>query len=360
MRSAISAAARGVRAARRRGLDVGERDAIEVDLGLDVLDAAHPGDDLDAGRARAAACARSRRRPRGRSSRARWRGRRPASCGCRTWPRRCSRRARAIDVLHRLVVRTSARPRCAPACRSVCRCVRPSNTPERISTRSASWRGVASLLWPGRRRSRSRWISSTLIGSRGGQPSTTTPTPPPCDSPKVVMRKEPAEAAAHVFTWARSMGQGASPCQHGGSAGITVVYAQRRRPEPVPRRQASDRVRAHARRARASPRSTRCSRMRRRGSTRCEADTRAGELREHAARARGRERASRPCDGRDRAPRVGRDDAGAARGRTTRCSRRSARSTRASRFRRGIYARLQQLAQQRRPRPSSTPRARAS
>src|SRR5262245_9888983 len=67
--------------------------------------------------------------------------------------------------------------------------VRPSKTPERISTRSVSWRGEVSRLWPGRRRSRSRWISAALIGSRGGQPSTTTPTPPPCDSPKVVMRK---------------------------------------------------------------------------------------------------------------------------------------------------------------------------
>ena len=50
---------------------------------------------LDARRRRAAACARSRRRRRGRSSRARWRGRRPASCGCRTSPRWCSRRATA-------------------------------------------------------------------------------------------------------------------------------------------------------------------------------------------------------------------------------------------------------------------------
>ena len=37
----------------------------------------------------------------------------------------------------------------------------PSKTPERISARSGSSRGVVIALWPGRRRSRSRWISST-------------------------------------------------------------------------------------------------------------------------------------------------------------------------------------------------------
>ena len=67
--------------------------------------------------------------------------------------------------------------------------VTPSKTPERISTRSSSWRGVVSELWPGRRRSRSRWISAASSGSRGGQPSTTTPTPPPWLSPKVVIWK---------------------------------------------------------------------------------------------------------------------------------------------------------------------------
>ena len=43
--------------------------------------------------------------------------------------------------------------------------------------------------WPGRRRSSSAWISSTVMGSRGGTPSMTQPTPLPCDSPKVVTRK---------------------------------------------------------------------------------------------------------------------------------------------------------------------------
>src|SRR5947209_3538843 len=42
---------------------------------------------------------------------------------------------------------------------------------------------------PGRRRSNSSCISSREIGSFGGQPSTTTPTAAPCDSPHVVMRK---------------------------------------------------------------------------------------------------------------------------------------------------------------------------
>ena len=32
-------------------------------------------------------------------------------------------------------------------------------------------------------------MSASVNASRGGQPSTTTPTPPPCDSPQVVMRK---------------------------------------------------------------------------------------------------------------------------------------------------------------------------
>ena len=67
--------------------------------------------------------------------------------------------------------------------------VTPSNRPERISARSSSWRGVVIRLCPGRRRSRSRWICSTDSGRRGGQPSTTTPTPPPWDSPNVAIRK---------------------------------------------------------------------------------------------------------------------------------------------------------------------------
>src|SRR5688572_11672167 len=40
-------------------------------------------------------------------------------------------------------------------------------------------------LWPGRRRSRSRWISARSTGTRGGHPSMTTPIAGPCDSPQV-------------------------------------------------------------------------------------------------------------------------------------------------------------------------------
>jgi len=68
---------------------------------------------------------------------------------------------------------------------SVC----PSNSPETISAWSASWRDVVIRLCPGLRRSRSAWTSSSEIGSRGGQPSTTTPTAPPWLSPNVEMRK---------------------------------------------------------------------------------------------------------------------------------------------------------------------------
>jgi hypothetical protein len=44
-------------------------------------------------------------------------------------------------------------------------------------------------LWPGRRRSSSSWISAVSSGSRGGQPSTTTPTAGPWLSPQVVIVK---------------------------------------------------------------------------------------------------------------------------------------------------------------------------
>src|ERR1019366_8201249 len=44
-------------------------------------------------------------------------------------------------------------------------------------------------IWPGRRRSSSAWISSTVRGRFGGQPSMTTPTAGPWLSPQVVMVK---------------------------------------------------------------------------------------------------------------------------------------------------------------------------
>src|SRR3954465_6984581 len=66
----------------------------------------------------------------------------------------------------------------------------PSNRPDMIWIVSDSLRGVVIFDWPGRRRSKSGWISDSDSLSRGGQPSTTTPTPPPCDSPHVVIRNK--------------------------------------------------------------------------------------------------------------------------------------------------------------------------
>ncbi|MFM1941772.1 MAG: hypothetical protein RI897_754 [Verrucomicrobiota bacterium] len=54
---------------------------------------------------------------------------------------------------------------------------------------SVSLRGVTMEDWPGRRRSRSGWTSVSERARPGGQPSMTTPTPPPWDSPQVVIRK---------------------------------------------------------------------------------------------------------------------------------------------------------------------------
>lgn len=62
-------------------------------------------------------------------------------------------------------------------------------TPERISTISDSSRGVVIRDWPGRRRSRSRWMSVVESERRGGHPSSVTPMPAPCDSPHVEIRK---------------------------------------------------------------------------------------------------------------------------------------------------------------------------
>ena len=64
--------------------------------------------------------------------------------------------------------------------------VRPSKTPERISTRSFSARGVVMALCPGRRRSSSFCTSSVARGMPAGVPSTMTPTPAPWLSPNVV------------------------------------------------------------------------------------------------------------------------------------------------------------------------------
>ena len=67
--------------------------------------------------------------------------------------------------------------------------VRPSYTPERISTASGSLRCVTWRLVPGRRRSRSCWMSASLKAMPGGQPSITQPMAGPWDSPKLVTQK---------------------------------------------------------------------------------------------------------------------------------------------------------------------------
>src|ERR1700759_4089022 len=61
-------------------------------------------------------------------------------------------------------------------------------TPERIFTASGSRRWVTNLLCPGRRRSRSFWISASVRAMPGGQPSITQPSAGPWLSPKVVTR----------------------------------------------------------------------------------------------------------------------------------------------------------------------------
>src|SRR5687768_8953633 len=88
----------------------------------------------------------------------------------------------------------------------------PSNVPERICTVSVSLRGETIFDWPGRRRSRSGWRSASVSARRGGQPSTTTPTPPPWLSPQVVTRKR----CPNVFAMAVSLGASRTPGQIAG------------------------------------------------------------------------------------------------------------------------------------------------
>src|SRR5664279_468625 len=70
---------------------------------------------------------------------------------------------------------------CLPVASSV-------NTPDIIFTASGSCRWVVKRDWPGRRLSRSAWISAASSGIRGGQPSTTQPIAAPWLSPKLVNR----------------------------------------------------------------------------------------------------------------------------------------------------------------------------
>ena len=75
--------------------------------------------------------------------------------------------------------------------------VAPSNTPDRISTRSGSRRCVVNLDWPGLRRSSQCWISAAAKGMREGTPSTTTPMAGPWLSPQVVnLNSSPNEEPA--------------------------------------------------------------------------------------------------------------------------------------------------------------------
>ena len=89
-------------------------------------------------------------------------------------------------------------------------------TPERISQESSSLRGVVMRDCPGRRRSSSNWSSSRVSSSLGGTPSTTQPTPPPWDSPKVVTRNmRPKE-----LPMARTPGSGERGGRDSGQRGL--------------------------------------------------------------------------------------------------------------------------------------------
>src|SRR5688572_9370677 len=68
--------------------------------------------------------------------------------------------------------------------------VRPSNTPERIFTRSGSWRWLVNCDVPVRLGSRSAWMSASNRPRPGGHPSTIAPIAGPWLSPKVVTQKE--------------------------------------------------------------------------------------------------------------------------------------------------------------------------
>ena len=69
-----------------------------------------------------------------------------------------------------------------------CRPASSANTPERIFTASGSWRWVVKRDWPGLRLSRKAWMSASVSGRPGGQPSTTQPIAGPWLSPQVVTR----------------------------------------------------------------------------------------------------------------------------------------------------------------------------
>ena len=86
-------------------------------------------------------------------------------------------------------------------------------TPDRIFTASGSWRWVVKRDCPGRRRSRSRWMSSLVSGNSGGQPSTTQPIATPWLSPKVVTRNMWPKVLKDIAASARPM-QVSSKCRN--------------------------------------------------------------------------------------------------------------------------------------------------
>src|SRR5439155_8310807 len=102
-----------------------------------------------------------------------------------------------------------------------------------IWTLSGSFRGETIFDWPGRRRSRSGWMSASVSSIRGGQPSTTTPTPPPWDSPQVVMRKRRPKLFGMLEQWEKrpigsniQLSDSQASLGHGGNAKAWTTTAQ--------------------------------------------------------------------------------------------------------------------------------------
>src|ERR1700722_2767629 len=77
--------------------------------------------------------------------------------------------------------------------------VRPSNTPERMRTASASWRWLTNFEVPVRRRSISACRSASLSSSPGGHPSTMQPSAGPWLSPKLVTVKSLPKVFPDMF-----------------------------------------------------------------------------------------------------------------------------------------------------------------
>ena len=172
----------------RRAIHVGARDPLEIRGGHESSHLGHERDDLHAPAHRQQlACDGTCRHPCGRLASTRAAAAAPVADAVLRLVG-VVRVARTILRRHLGVVARSARPRSGSGDRSACPSVWPSNTPLRMRTVSDSLRWVTRWLCPGARRSRSGWMSASASGSCGGQPSTTAPSAPPCDSPKVVTR----------------------------------------------------------------------------------------------------------------------------------------------------------------------------